>query len=173
MTDKTFEELLAELDVEEEKDSEREPEPKGNQVLKQVRDAAKRYEKENKTLRERLEKFEEEKRTSVLAAAGLTERQTEVFLRANYEATPENIASFKKDVLGVPDEHLVSLVTTDSELLQGAAPNAQSFAPSAGGEPPGSKVYTQKEFEDIMRENPAVGRALWEAGKVKFNNPQP
>ena len=168
MTDKTFEELLAELDVEEEKDSEREPEPKGNQVLKQVRDAAKRYEKENKSLKERLEKYETEKNVQTLASAGLSEAQGRIFLKAYDSATPENIDSFKTEVLGVKEAP-----PTDSELLQGAAPNAQSFAPSAGGEPPGSKVYTQKEFEDIMRENPAVGRALWEAGKVKFNNPQP
>lgn len=82
-----------------------------NSTVKSLRDAVKRAEqrardaeKERDSAIAELTEKAEAAKDSVLAAAGLSPRQAEVFKATGDEASPDNIAAFKRDVLGVTDE---------------------------------------------------------------------
>src|SRR5512132_2429719 len=87
------------------------PPEKDTSSMRAVRAQAKRLERELKAredelaaLREYKETSEATKRTDLLLGSGLSPTQAEVFVRAGYEATPENVADFKARVLGVAEE---------------------------------------------------------------------
>lgn len=84
--------------------------PAENSTIKAIRAEAKRAEKraaQAEAEAAELRKFRDETlasaRQAALSAAGLSPKQSEVFLKANDEVTPELIASFKAEVLGVSD----------------------------------------------------------------------
>jgi hypothetical protein len=131
--------------------------------------ALRQEQKEKKAMAKKLAELEAfqagvlaEKKTSVLKTAGLNDFHSEAFSKFYEDVNDENLAAYKARA---------GLEAAPTESAPAPAPTG--FSPTSGGEPLGAKVYTQKEFEDIMRENPAVGRALAEAGKVRLNNPQP
>lgn len=81
--------------------------PKPNSAIKQIRDHAKKLERElerERKQREELTAWKEQRvaedSTNALKAAGLSPRQAEVFLKFYDGVTPENVAEFRKDVLG-------------------------------------------------------------------------
>lgn len=65
------------------------------------------------------------------------------------------------------------LEDTGDEMPTPASGSPSGFTPTvlSEGTTPGVKRYTREEFEQIFRENPEKGRALLEAGRVKWNNP--
>ena len=133
--------------------------PKENATIKAMRDALKRQERELKKSTSELEelrKFREEavarERAQALATAGLSPRQSEVFLAAYGEVTPEAVAAFKSEVLGVTSEGVTE------------AP----FAPTGFVGEPQQETLDRKGFEELFRKDPAKARDLFAQGKVKF-----
>jgi hypothetical protein len=158
-----IEELLAGLDAEEESAAKVEPPDKDNKVIKEIRDHAKRVERELAASRKEAEelktwKTEQESRSKAqaLSAAGLNEKQQVAFLALNQEVTPDAIQTFRSEVLG-----------------QGDSPQPESgFGPTdiAGEGATVGTFYARKDWERIMRENPAKGDEIARAGKVRWNN---
>lgn len=138
---------------------------KDNSAFKQLRDHAKKLEreaaaakKEAEELREWKQTREEQDKSSALAGAGLSPRQAEVFLKFYGDVTPENVAEFRKDVLGV-----------------GATPTgdqapSEEFRPtgSAGFDAPGDKPLTMEEVKKLKEEDPDKALALLRSGNVQF-----
>jgi len=81
---------------------------------------------------------------------------------------------------GDATEEAIRIWAISEELLEDVGEEAEpmtstgqsGFTPTVITEAttPAGKRYTREEFEEIMRENPERGRALAEAGKVRWNN---
>lgn len=168
-----FDELLAGYGEDEEVEAtEAVAAPKlDNKVIKQIRDHAKKLEKELAQTRKEADELktwkaetESRSRTQVLSAAGFNEKQAQAFLAMNQEVSSEAIQSFKSEVLG------------QGEAPESASRNDTSsgFGPTdTSGERSGTTAggyVTRQEFEQIMRQNPAKGDELVRSGKVLFNN---
>lgn len=163
MVDKSFDELLAELDLEEEKDQEQAPVPQEKtDNFKQLRDYTKRQERELKQLREFREATVQRERLSTLQAAGLTEAQSNVYLKAYEEVTPEGVEAFKTNVLGVAAPAPEAVPETTPETKSG------SFAPSApqGGMGPSLRMYTQDEWDQLFNTNPQEAFKVQQEGRI-------
>ncbi len=139
--------------------------PRESSVMKQLRAEIKRRDKAAKAAEERATKAEEElvKRVEadnarILMGAGLSPRQSEVFLRAYGEVTPENVAEFQKDVLG-------GAPPATEEQVRG-----EEFRPtgSAGAGAGGEKLPTVDELNEISKNDPAKALELLRSGKVQF-----
>ena len=161
----TLDELLAaaeDLDSENEQDT-AEPkkgsEDKGNSAFKQVRDHARKLERDLKKLqaeRDELQKFREETtvkmRQDALTSAGLSPRQTEAYMRLYDDVTPESVQEFKAEVLGI-----------------GEAPEPkETFTPTGSSGEGSKKMYSRAEFEQIMRNDPARGREIMAKNLVQW-----
>lgn len=158
-----IERLLADLDGEDE--VEETPDVSDNRPgkgIKQLRDYAKKQEKEAAKWRKQAEELtafkatvEQERKVSTLTGAGLNPKQAEAFLRVYGEPSPENLISFKTDILGIAP-------TSDEQV------RSSGFEPTSGELEPSSKVVSRVDFERTMRENPAKGWELLNSGKVQF-----
>lgn len=162
----TLDELLAaaeDLDGENEQESAEPQEGKGekvNSAMKQVRDHARKLERDLKKLqaeRDELAKFREETtqkmRQDSLLSAGLTPRQTEAYLRLYDDVTPDSVAEFKAEVLGI-----------------GEAPEPkETFTPTGSTGESSKKMYSREEFEQIMRNDPARGREIMAKNLVQWS----
>lgn len=162
----TLDELLAaaeEIDGENEQES-AEPakgteEKPTNSAFKQLRDQAKRLERDLKKIqaeRDELAKFREETtakmRQDALASAGLSPRQTEAYMRLYDDVTPESVQEFKAEVLGI-----------------GEAPEPkETFTPTGATGESSKKMFTREEFEQIMRNDPARGREIMAKNLVQW-----
>lgn len=156
--------LLADLDSEDTSEAETSTEVdenRPNRGLKQLRDHAKKLErdltrtrKEADELKAYKETVEQERKASSLAGAGLNDKQAKAFLRMYENVTPEAISEFRTDVLGQAVE-------------EGSSP-PPSFEPTQVVSEPGSRRVTKAEFEGIMRSNPTEGWALLNSGRVEF-----
>jgi hypothetical protein len=139
----------------EEKTSEK---PVESSTIKQMRAQLRRLEKEYKAAdaeRTDLRKFKDEAvsvaQTSALTSSGLTPRQSEVFLKAYGDVSPENITAFKREVLGAEADDATST----------------PFQPTgAAGEH--KSVVTKADLEKAFSDDPAKGWALLNSGKVQF-----
>ena len=118
--------------------------------------------KEVEELRGFKQQTEPENREAAVAdaftAAGLSPKAARLFIALNpgVDPTPELVKRFAGDYdLGPP-------------------PDRSGYTPTviSGGHVPAAKTFTRAEFEDIMRENPARGRALAESGRVRWSNAQ-
>ena len=152
----TLDELLAaaeDIDSETEQES-AEPrkgtEEKANSAMKQVRDHARKLERDLKKLqdeRDELLKFREETtakmRQDSLLSAGLTPRQTEAYMRLYDDVTPESVQEFKAEVLGI-----------------GEAPEPkETFTPTGSTGEGTKKLYSREEFEALMKSSDPGDRA--------------
>lgn len=161
----SLEEILANADFGDEAGEQDTAEPtkgteeKVNSTMKQVRDHARKLERDLKKLqaeRDELAKFREETtqkmRQDSLLSAGLTPRQTEAYLRLYDDVTPDSVAEFKAEVLGI-----------------GEAPEPkETFTPTGSSGESSKKMYTREEFEQIMRNDPARGREIMAKNLVQW-----
>jgi uncharacterized phage infection (PIP) family protein YhgE len=162
--DDDIEKLLADFDSEDQTEGEESDVNKNRpNAVKQLRDYADRLkkdlakEKKNAAaLQAFKESYEAKEKVNTLTTAGLSEKQSAAFLRMYDDVTPENVSSFKADILGLKAEG----------EEQSSAP--ARFAPTQGYSEPGNKPYTKEEFEAVMRENPAEGWRILNSGQVKF-----
>lgn len=158
-----------------------------NASIKQIRDYAKRLERENKAKDkeiERLATFEAKARVSTLKEAGLSEKHAQLFLRVNSdkEVTPELVQTFVTEY-----EIPVATVTTDSgnepapaepaalpsegivELNPETPARTPGFAPAPpSGNVQGSVIDSVEEAQKLSVENPAEYARLREAGRIKL-----
>jgi len=124
--------------------------------------------KDAKAEAEALRPFKEEAQTSKLreafTQAGLAPRHADLFRKVNpdTEPTAEAIKSFAEEYSLAPP----------APVEEETQPKVPSFEPPPSGQAP-TGTYTQKEFEEVMRVDPAKGRALAAAGRVRWNNEQP
>jgi hypothetical protein len=139
------------------------PAPKSNSAIKAVRDHAKKLErelaaatKERDELRQRDEERTAAENARILADAGLSPRQADVFLKFYGSATPENVAEFRKDVLGAGSSQEEEQRT--------------EFRPTgpAGGEGLGEKPLTVEDLKKLKEEDPTKAWELARSGKVQF-----
>jgi hypothetical protein len=130
-----------------------------NATIRSIRAEAKRAEARAKQAESELAELREFRETTVakmkadtLASAGLSPKQAEVYLKANEDISPEAVAAFKAEVLGIGEP------TTDGE----------PFRPTGfAGESP-DKQLSVKEFEAEYRKDPDAARKLALEGKVAF-----
>ena len=149
----SLEEILANADFGDEAGEQDTAEPtkgteeKVNSTMKQVRDHARKLERDLKKLqseRDELQKFREETtlrmRQDALTSAGLSPRQTEAYMRLYDDVTPDSVAEFKAEVLGI-----------------GEAPEPkETFTPTGATGESTKKMYSRQEFEALMKsQNPA------------------
>ena len=161
-----IDDLLAGSDSEDDDDTEEDVadnRPRGNDAIKQIREAeqraTKRAEKAQRRVQElesKLAEYATKEKVSSLQAAGFNEKQAKVFLKSYDEVTPDAITEFKAEVLGI---------TQDAGESETPSPG---FAPTQGEVEPASKGYSKADFERIMRENPAKGWQILNSGKVQF-----
>jgi len=162
MADKTFDELLAELEAEEENDNqESAPAPKENANFKNLRDAYKRQEKELKQLREFREEAVQTQRLGALTGSGLNEAQARVYLKSYDEVRPDLVDEFKTSVLGIqaaPPAPAPEVPTTERE----------GFAPSApqAGQGPSLRTYTTAEWDQLCLANPSEALKVQQEGRI-------
>ena len=163
MSDDALEQVLADLDREDEAEAAKADEAKTTvNGMKQLRDAYKKLERDASRLRKErdeaaasVETFQKRERFSTLQTAGLNEKQSEAYERIyGPEVTPENVTSFKTDILG--------LAVSDDEQPEPA------FRPTATIGETSKPSVTKAEFEAIMRQDPTKGWALLNSGKVDF-----
>jgi hypothetical protein len=162
--DDDIEKLLADFDSEDQTEGEESDVNKNRpNAVKQLRDYADRLKKDlakerknAEQLRAFKESYEAKEKVATLTTAGLSEPQAAAFLRLYDDVTPENISTFKGSILGV---------TAEGEEQP---PAPARFAPTQGYSEPGKKTHTKEEFEAVMRENPAEGWRILNAGQVKF-----
>lgn len=135
--------------------------PKENATIRSIRAEAKRAEKRAAAAEAELAELREFRETTVaklkadtLTSAGLSPRQAEVYLKANEDISPDAVAAFKKDVLGIV-----------SEETEGEPFRPTGFA----GESP-DKQLSVKEFEAEWRKDPAKARQMALEGKVAFKS---
>jgi hypothetical protein len=153
----------------EENDSEEEGKapsaPPENSTIKAIRAEAKRAEKraaaaeaEAAELRRFKEEAESERKQAALAAAGLTPRQAEVFLKASDEVTPEAIDAFKSEVLGVR-------AGSEDEGVPSAP-----FAPSGVVSEKPSEVISGRDAvrEYVQKHGVEAATKAWQEGKIQF-----
>lgn len=162
----TQDELLAlinSLDEEREEAKTDEPKPaRDSSAFKELRDHAKRLEREQKKSEEELAELRAFKqrtvmaeRTSTLTGAGLTEAQSQAFLKLYDDVTPEAIQTFRAEVLGVQGEEV--------------PPPAATFTPTANPpSEPASKVMTGTEFKAKAKIDPEWARRFAQENE---NNP--
>jgi hypothetical protein len=145
---------------------------KPNATIKDLRAAIKRLErasntaaKERDELRAWKEQRLEEDNVNALNGAGLSPRQAEVFLKFYGAVTPENIAEFRRDVLGAAPP-----AAGETQVEESDAPPV--FRPAGPG---GTTLYGQEdkplsraEFEEMWVSDNAKARAAMAAGKVAF-----
>jgi DNA-directed RNA polymerase subunit F len=171
MADKTFEELLEELELEEEKDTEREPvASKQSETVKQLRDFGKRAAKRAERAEEKLLEYQTKEREAALSGAGLSPRQQTAYLKMYDEVSDTSVAEFKREVLGIQE------APTDPEAPQptpSTAPAPATFQPTVGGEAPGAKEWEFADWQKLMKEDPVKATALARAGKVKWTYQDP
>jgi len=157
------EELLAGFDSDEEDtdDEVTDNRPSESKGFKQLRDHAKKLErdlnrrnKEVEELRAFRAEVEQRERMTTLSGAGLNEKQATAFLRMYEQVTPEAVAEFKSDVLGLATEKPEDTTT--------------GFGPTSVVEDRNIGSISKADFEQIMRENPAKGWQLLNSGKVQF-----
>lgn len=144
-------------------DTEDTPRAKPNSAIKQLRDHAKKLEreanaaaKERDELRAWKEQRVQEDNANALKGAGLSPRQADVFLKFYGEVTPENISEFRRDVLGVTGEE--------------APTPPEEFRPTGaiGAFGQAEKPLTRSEFEALWRKDPVEADAKASAGLVDF-----
>lgn len=152
-------------------DDEENPGTPDNAAFAKMRKELKALQREADELRAFKAQAEQKAREGELANVfqqiGLKPRHAK-FYPADAETTPEAIQQW-----AISEE----FITVDAEA-GGQETTVSVTSPQAGftptilteGATPAMKRYTREEFEQIMRENPERGRALAEAGKVKWNN---
>jgi len=156
----TEERLLDSDDIEEEAKPRRE-----NATIRQLREAQEAAAKERDEYRERATKYED----LFLKQSGLAEAQAKALRASGYEATPEGIDAFRKEVLGVTEE------APAAESDEPAADEGEEEAPVATlhqptptgvGEAKGSKGYTSNELLQLMQDDPVKADKILRSGKV-------
>lgn len=139
------------------------PKAQQSSAFKQLRDHAKKLEreaaaaaKERDELRAWKESRVQEDNSNALKGAGLSPRQADVFLKFYGDVTPENIAEFRRDVLGAEVEE--------------TAPPEEEFRPTGAVSAFGQeeKPLSKAEFEALWAKDPAKARAVAAAGRVQF-----
>ena len=161
MPDQDIDRLLASLDSEEEDATDEVSENRPNRGIKQLREAFENEKRSKRKLEKELEELrtfrvqvESDRKVSTLTGAGLSERQASAFLKMYEDVTPENVQSFKADILGV--------TTSEGERTDSA------FAPTQVQSEPDSGKISKQDFEHIMRSNPAKGWEILNSGRVHF-----
>lgn len=164
-----LEKLLADFDSEETADTESESTDQVTQTavpnkgFKQLREAYKKLERDHNRLRKereeyqtRVESFERKERMTTLTGAGLNEKQATAYERIyGPEVTPENLLSFKTDILGLTP-------TADEQP-------APQFAPTAFVEDrSGPSKITKAQFKEMLKVNEPKAMELYKTGRVEF-----
>jgi len=137
-----------------------------NSTIKAIRAEVKRAEKrateaeaelaELRVFKETTTKKEQE---TLLTAAGLSPRQSEVFLKSFDAVTPENVQVFKSEVLGVREEAGET----------GTAP-AVPFAPTGFINESADKPMTRADLDALAKTEPEKALELVRSGKVAFKS---
>jgi hypothetical protein len=163
-----LQELLDSLEAEEadeEKGTTDKPKQESS-VIKQLRGHIRRLERDNKAAdaeREELRKFRDETTAAMqsasLLAAGLSPRQSEVFLKAYDTVTPESIAAFKTEVLGAASS-------------EGETEATERFVPTGFVGEYKPKPLSKVELEELWRKNPVKAQEMLAAGQVQFRKGQ-
>lgn len=144
-----------------------------NKAFKELRDHAKRLERENNRLNKEVGDLREFK-TSVTKAQrakqvegafkelGLNEKQAELFLRVSDadEISVDGVREFAQQY---------GLIVGEEETT---TTSGGGFPPSnlSGSADPGKRTVTRDEFEKMVSTNPAKARELLAEGRVKWNN---
>jgi hypothetical protein len=156
----TEERLLDSDDFEEEAPKKRE-----NSTIRQLREAQEAAAKERDEFRERATKYED----LFLKQSGLAEAQAKALRASGYEATPEGIDAFRKEVLGVTEEAPPSEpdeAAEDEGEEEVPVATLHQPTPTGAGEPKGSKGYTSNELLELMQSDPAKADKVLRSGKV-------
>lgn len=150
--------------------------PKENKAFKELRDHAKRLERENARLNKEMGELRDfkssvtkaEKAKQVQGAfkeLGLNEKQAELFLRVTDtdEITTDGVREFAQQYGLIVGEEDGDISTTTV---------GGGFPPSnvTGSADPGTRVVTRDDFEKIAKTNPTKARELLSEGRVKWNN---
>ena len=137
-----------------------------NSTIKAIRAEAKRAEKraaeleaENVELRSFKETTVKQTQEALLTAAGLSPKQSEVFLKSYDEVSAENVQAFKSEVLGV----------REGAEGEGTTPSVP-FAPTGFIGEAVTKPLTREELDAIAAESPEKALELVRGGKVTFRS---
>ena len=146
------------------------PKPKReNSTIKQLREAQEVAAKERDEWKSRTEKYED----LFLKQSGLAEAQAKALRASGYEATPEGIASFRSEVLGVVDTPAAAEEpSTESDEEADESDDVTSeqagFTPTitSGSTPAGKKEYSSNEIVELMKTDKAKADKLIAEGRV-------
>ena len=161
--------------------------------FKQLRDYAKKLERERNALQKKVEPLEaykaqietEKKQASVsqvFESVGLAAKHATLFLKINPdgEVTPDSVAAFAEEyelprqtALEIPDPDAGGTVAPDwsQEQIVQIKPETKStgFAPTDGAQAPSAKVITElAEAEALSVSNPEEYARLRQAGRIKL-----
>lgn len=168
--DTDLEQLLAGLASEEELEPEAQKVEVDNSVIKRMRAELDRRDKQIKKDAAALREYREKESARLLDAAGLTPGQAKAFLAMNEAVTPENIESFKTDVLGVQTPPPSEESAKEGQAASAASTSpALGFAPTSSGGQPSLKVYSPQETIDLFFSDRALYEKMREAGRTTYS----
>jgi hypothetical protein len=159
-----IDDLLAGLDDDEEQEQQKpEVDPR------KLGYALRQEQKEKKAMAKKLAELEAfqagvlaEKKTGALKTAGLNDFHAEAFSKFYEDVNDENLTAYKARA---------GLEAAPTESAPAPAPSG--FSPTSGGEPLGAKVWDFSDWQQLMKEDPAKGRALANAGRVNWTYKAP
>ena len=157
-----------------------------NANFKQLREYAKKLERENKAREkeiERLQAFESKDRLNTLKSAGLSEKHASLFLRVNegQAVTPELVQAFVQEyeipVTRAEDaqvpEAAAPEVPQGGEIIELTTPETQAKPPGFAPTPPagqaqGGFITDVAEAQKLLVTNPAEYARMREAGRIQL-----
>ena len=147
-------------------DEEEAPKKRENSTIKQMRENLEAKEARLKELEERSSRYE----STFLESAGLSEKQANALRAAGYEASPQGIANFRTEVLGVVEEAPAAEEEPQSEQSESPdeTEDETTFAPTptAGSTPAGKREVTSNDLIELMKTDPAKADKLLRSGRV-------